>query len=133
MKPLFTIIAIATLLFTLSNCGFGVTAKSAEPTANKFYELIKNEELHKMEALLDESAGSKDEWMSVLEAQKSALGKLLKYDKKVGFHTSINNGVTSVELNYECEYENGITDETLWLKQVKKGFKITGYEYKARQ
>lgn len=133
MKPLFSFLSILSVLLLMNSCGFGVTAKTAEPTANKFYEVLQSREYHKLDALMDETAGSKDEWLDVLELQHEALGDLKSFDKKVGFHTSINNGVTSVELNYECEYENGITDETIYLKQVKKGFKVTGYEYKARQ
>ena len=117
----------------MNGCGFGVKAKTAEPIATKFYEILQSKEYNKLEAIMDESAGSKDEWMAVIDLQNEVLGDLKSFDKKLGFNTSINNGITSVELNYECQYENAVTDETLYLKQGKKGFKVTGYEYKARQ
>ena len=123
---------MATLFIGSYGCGFGVTAKSAEPTANKFYELLKDRDYDKIELIIDDAAGPKEDWIKVLKEQE-VLGNLKSYKKKMGFHTSINNGVTTVELDYECEYDNATTDEKLMLKKVDKGFKLAGYEYKARQ
>ena len=133
MKPLLSILSFVSIALIMNGCGFGVKAKTAEPIATKFYEILQSKEYNKLEAIMDESAGSKDEWMAVIDLQNEVLGDLKSFDKKLGFNTSINNGITSVELNYECQYENAVTDETLYLKQGKKGFKVTGYEYKARQ
>lgn len=132
MKKLFPLAILAVLFVTLYSCGIGVTAKSAEPTANKFYELLKERNYDKIELIIDDAAGPKEDWIKVLQDQE-VLGNLKSFKKKTGFHTSINNGVTTVELNYVCEYDNGTTDEKLMLKKVDKGFKLAGYEYKARQ
>ena len=129
-RPVLFLSFIAAFLFVLGSCGFGKIADSAKPAAEKFYEHMKAHEYEAMEKMLY-SGADVEEWMNVIR-QKEVLGEMTSFKKNIGFSSSINNGVTTVELNYTCKYDEGTTAEKITLIQEGEAFKVYGYEYKQK-
>ena len=125
-----TLLIISTVVL-LSACGFGKAAKSAEPVAEKFYEMQASDNLSQLESILDEgalAANSIEEWKSVIQ-QKKDCGAFVSSEKKMGFHTSIDNGITSVTLNYKTSYESCVYHEKIVLVERNGTYKVYSYEY----
>ena len=53
-------------------------------------------------------------------------GKLQSFEKGMGFNTSIQNGISTVQLNYDLTYEKGEVTYGFVLVDRGAGFKIEG-------
>ncbi len=135
MKYLKLIIPVFLLCsFSIISC---LSVDKAQITADEFFEALNNENEEKMEALLDPisviDAGIKDDFYNVFNQHKQGFGKVISH-KRYGFHTSTNDGVTTVALKFKCETEKG---SRLYesLKFVKRGnnYKIYEYQYNISQ
>ncbi len=129
MRTLF--ILFAGLALVLNSCGFKKEADSAEKYAEQFYQHMQNDNMPAIEKMLDAaalSASPADQWKEVIQ-RKNDFGKLESYKKDIGFHTSINNGVTMVSLRYTCKYTNLTFYEKLVLVKRGNEFKVYSYEY----
>lgn len=129
MKPLF--ILLSGLALILNSCGFGKEADKAEKYAAQFYAHMQKGDMDAILAMLDTealAASPADTWITVIES-KNTFGKLESFKKDIGFHTSINNGVTTVSLRYTCKYTNTEFHEKVVLVKRGKEFKILRYEY----
>lgn len=130
MKSL-NFIIILSISVVFCSCGFGKAAKNAEPVADKFYAMQKTDNYNQLEAILDEgalAANTIEEWKSVIQRKKDC-GSFVEAKKKMGFHTAINNGLTTVTLNYKTTYETCVYHEKLVLVQRNSGYKVYSYEY----
>jgi len=127
MKAITLLISLA---FIVGSCGFGDTAKTAEPTADKFYKLLEKRDYDAIVKLIDlKGTGTNaQDWVDVL-VKREVLGEQKKVKKNMGFNTQYKNGVTTVELTYSCELENGTTSEKIILVERGEVFKIFGYEF----
>ena len=133
MKKLITptILPLLFLVATLSGCGFGNEAEKAEKTVEQFYTLLAEKDYDKAMEMVDEESLAitpYENWKEIL-VQKETLGKFKGYKKEVGFNTHYNNGVTTVDLNYTCNFSKTKLHEHFTLAKRKEGFKILLYEY----
>jgi len=127
-KFVFPILTIAFLCLALGSCG---ATEAAEKTVDTFYEILKSKNYDNIEALIDQEALTIDPietWQQIL-VNKESMGDLESYSKDTGFNTSINNGITTVKIDYTCEYTNGPIYEKFTLVDRGEGFKIRMYEY----
>lgn len=116
------------LLFIMSGCK---SAEQAKEQADQFYEHLKNRDYAPIYDMLDAEA-LKESPIEVIEevfAQKEEYGKLKRVEKKVGFNTTTNNGMTYVTLNYKCYYDKLTFHERLVFVKRNKGFKIYSYAF----
>jgi len=116
---------------TFSSCGIGEDSAEAQTFVEEFYGYLSEKDYDKAMSMVDEDSKKitpQDEWLKIL-TQKESLGKFNGYEKSMGFNTHYNNGVTTVELNYTCNYEKMEVYEKFTM--VKRGdvYKIMSYEY----
>ena len=119
------------LTITLNSCGIGEQTKAAEIVAEKFYKNLSEKDYDKAMSLIDEESfeiSTKEEWLAIITNKESS-DKFLGYTKGIGFNINTKNGITTVKLDYTCNYENRTIYERL--KMVKRGnsYKIMSYEY----
>ena len=119
------------LTITLNSCGIGEQTKAAEIVAEKFYKNLSEKDYDKAMSLIDEESfeiSTRKEWLAIITHKESS-GKFLGYTKGIGFNINSKNGITTVKLDYTCNYENRTIYERL--KMVKRGnsYKIMSYEY----
>ncbi len=135
MKNLKIIIPIFLLSsFLIISCE---SVDKAQITADEFFEAFNNENEAKMESLLDPvsviDAGIKNDFYNVFNQHMQGFGKVISH-KRYGFHTSTNDGITTVVLKFKCETEK---ETRLYesLKFVKRGneYKIYEYQYNINQ
>lgn len=116
--------------------GFGLlfgscqSAKKAEQTANTFFELLVKQKPSAAEKLVDtgtlNTAGFSEQVKALCKNDQD--GKFLSYEKRVGFNTSINNGITVVQLNYKLIYENAEYLRAVSLTDRGNGFVISSIQ-----
>ena len=72
-------------------------------------------------SLIDEESfeiSTKEEWLAVITNKESS-GKFLGYKQDIGFNIKTKNGITTVKLDYICNYEHHTLYERLIM--VKRG------------
>ena len=120
---------IFVLLLTMNSCGLGQAKEDAEKTIDVFHQHMKVHNHEAMLKMIDKKAlkvTSKEEWLEIFEAM-DRLGKIKKITQDSGFNTSINNGVTTVELSYTIVFDEGTKSENFIMRKRGKEFKILGY------
>lgn len=117
-------------IFSLSSCE---SVDEAQKVADSFYEAFNTENQAAMDTLLDKQsvidAGIKEDFYNVFDQHWKAFGKVNSHSR-YSFSTNSNNGVSTVELNFNCETEKGSTVyEKLNFIKRGNGYKIIAYEY----
>ena len=119
------------LAATLNSCGIEEQNKAAESVAEKFYKNLSDKDYEKAMSLIDEESfeiSTKEEWLAVI-TNKESLGKFLGYKKDIGFNINTKNGITTVKLDYTCNYEHHTLYERLIMVKRGEFYKIMFYEY----
>lgn len=134
MKRLYSFsILFVSIAFLLSSCGFGDAAEKAEKQADKYHKFMKAGNENAMLNMIHED-GMKDDGDRFRELMHTMATEttITKIEKTIGFNTSINNGVTTVRLNYTLHDKNhGTIIEEIVLQDSKDGvMKIIALNYK---
>lgn len=122
-------ILILSLIFIISGCGLSSDNKAAEKTAVEFYTALKSGDAAKAASLCgtDEVMTTKA-WQDLFAQNLNSLGKVVAFDKGSGFNVSIENGASTVLLNYNVTYEYAKSKDSLSIIETGDGFKIYKYE-----
>lgn len=114
-----------TLLF--ASCG---SVDAGEKTANQFFKLLVEAQYDKAEKMLDRPLGDTTNYIAQMQAmgENSVDGKLKSAKKSMGFSTSINNGITTVELSYTLVYERGKRNVEVVIVDRGSGNKIASVQ-----
>ena len=67
-----------------------------------------------------------EQWLQIFE-DMDEFGEIQSIKQKPSFHSSYENGVTTVELNYTIEFEAETFNEQLILQKESETFKIKGF------
>lgn len=131
IKPL-SILFVAFMTFSISSCGLKAEADEAGKYVEDFYKKMKDNDYEAMLEMVDEEglkASTEDQWLAVFK-QKEALGEFEGYDEGLGWHTSINNGVTKVQVDYTTHYADfeNVYERFVLVKRGEE-FKILSYQY----
>lgn len=128
MKKLLNLNLVALVSILILSCG---SVGDASKQAEQFHELFKQKNFDQITQMISEEgleATPAEDWKNLFKTVIEKKGDLKSY-KKTGFHTQMNNGVTTVELNYTLNF----ADETLYEKLtfIKKGddYKILGWKF----
>jgi hypothetical protein len=116
----------------VSSCGLADEGASAEVEAAVFHNHMKKNNHDAMVKMLSDEAlliTPEEEWRSIFQ-RVEATGKIKSIEKKTGFNTKINNGVSTVELNYTITFENSTVNEQLILtRKGEEKFKVAGIQF----
>ena len=126
-----TVFPLMMLTTALTSCGIGEQTKAAESVAEKFYKNLSEKDYDKAMSLIDEESfeiSTKEEWLAVLTNKESS-GKFLGYKKDIGFNIKTKNGITTVKLDYICNYEHRTLYERLIMVKRGESYKIISYQY----
>lgn len=133
MKPLlFTFTFILSCITILGSCGLGDAAEESEKYANMFHTHLKNQDAQGMMEMIHEDALATNKEDFELLIQTLANNTPVKTIKKdIGFNTKVNNGITTVTLNYTLTLEDGgeVTEEMVLRDSIDGGMKIMGLKY----
>ena len=126
LPPLFLFSLL--LIFVMAGCK---SANESEKHADHFYEYLKDHDYESIYEMLDAETlkESPIEIVAGVFEQKEAYGKLNKVEKKVGFNTKTQNGLTFVTLDYTCTYDKLTLHERLIFVKRNEDFKIYSYEF----
>lgn len=118
---------------TISSCALKEDADEAKVTVEKFYQKMKDQDYDALAEMIDDeglAANTKEEWITVIK-RKETLGDFKGYDEGFGWHTSINNGVTEVQVDYITHYEQleDVYERFVLIKRGKDGFKVLNYQF----
>ena len=116
-------------LFALNSCGLGEAKTEAQAAAKIFHKHMRNRDHESMVNMIHSEGLTltpKEEWLKLFKGL-DVLGKIKNIKQDMSFHTSIENGVTTVELNYTIDYIKRTMNEQLILKKEGKTFKLIGY------
>lgn len=132
MKKIIALSLLFVVPALISACGgIGKNANEAEKVGERFYKNLENRDYDIIITMLDPEAvkaSPVEDWKRVLE-NKEAYGELESWSKKIGFHSSINNGVSTVTLNYKTKYtQYDFHEKIIFVKRGDK-YKILRYEY----
>ncbi|XOV66453.1 MAG: hypothetical protein ACFHU9_12575 [Fluviicola sp.] len=134
MKPnlIFPALFIS-LSFLLAGCGFGDAADVAAKQADKYHKFLQAGNENAMLNMVHEDGIAHDEeGFRGLMHKMATETNITKVEKQMGFNTSINNGITTVRLNYTLHDKNhGKITEEIVLQDSKEGvMKIIALNYK---
>lgn len=128
----FSLLLISTV-FILSSCGLGDTAEKAETFADKYHNFLKaGNETAMLDMIHEEGMASDSASFVALIHKMATETTITKVEKKMGFNTSIKNGVATVRLDYILyDKEHGKIKEEIVLKDAEDGvMKIVALNYK---
>jgi len=117
-------------LLSLSSCD---SVNEAQLVSDSFFTAYNNEDQAVMDTLFDKElivdAGMKDDFYKVFDQHWKTFGKITSHSR-YSFLTKTNNGLSTVELSYNCETEKGsdVYEKLIFVKRVE-GYKIISYEY----
>jgi len=123
---------LISLTFVLFGCGFGDAAKKAEKQAAKYHKFLMAGNANAMLDMIHEDGMAQDgENFIKLIRMIADDSEVTKVTKSPGFNTQINNGVTTVRLNYVLHDKNqGEITEEIVLQDSKDGaMKIISLHY----
>ncbi|MBI3133680.1 MAG: hypothetical protein HYZ14_03300 [Bacteroidetes bacterium] len=124
-RTFYALIAIMACVF--SSCGVG----EAEDTASEFHKKLDNREyMHIVENMIDKETleeTGEAEWFEVFEYVEATWGTAESRNEDFDFESAINNGITTVELNYTVNYPSKTMYERLFLVDRGSGFRVTGF------
>lgn len=117
---------------SISSCALKEEADEAKVTVEKFYQKMNDKNYDALAEMIDEeglAANTKEEWISVIK-QKESLGDFKGYDEGIGWHTSIDNGITKVEVDFTTHYEllNDLYERFVLIKRGDE-FKVLSYQF----
>ena len=106
----------------LTSCG---STDAAEKTSKKFFKLLISGEIENANKLVATGLDAETQLDQIkMLAEDPTMGKLVKAEKKMGFNTQVNNGITSVKLPYELKYEKQTLNREVTIVNRGAGFKI---------
>lgn len=123
---------IVASLFILNSCGIGDATKEAEKTAKTFHQHIMKQDYASMVNMIHSEGLAmtpKEDWLELFKSLES-LGEIKSIKQNMSFNTSINNGITTVELSYTIKYTDKTMTERLILRKDSDTFKLMGYSIK---
>lgn len=126
---------LVSLTFILFGCGLGDATEKAEKQAAKFHKFMKAKNENAMLDMMHEDAMAQDgDNIRKFIHQLATESNISKVEKSSGFNTSIENGVTTVRLNYVLhDKSSGKITEELTLRDSKDGvLKILAMSFKKR-
>jgi hypothetical protein len=111
-------ILLSGLLFVLAQCG---SADAGAKTADDFFTHLQKGEFDQAKNMVDLPVGDDSDLVAAFQAMVNnpVNGKMQSFKKLMGFKTNINNGVTTVQLQYKLIYEKG--DRTFDVVIVNRG------------
>jgi hypothetical protein len=126
-KYAFSIFFFLGIGFLFTSCG---SADAAEKTSNSFFALLIKGQYAKAEKMVDRPPGDTTDFIAQMQAlgENQVNGKLKSAKKSIGFSTSINNGVTTVELPYILVYEKGERRVQVVIVDHGSGYKIASVQ-----
>lgn len=129
---LFPFILLIVGSISISSCALKEEADEAKLTVEKFYQKMKENDYEAIVDMIDEeglAANTKEEWIAVIK-QKEDLGDFKGYDEGIGWHTSINNGITKVQVDYTTHYDllENVYERFVLVKRENK-FKVLSYQF----
>ena len=109
------------------------STEEAEKLADEYHKKLQAEQdEYIVDHLVDPeqlSLDGRDAWLGLFDLVHS-WGKITNVTKSMGFHKNYNNGVTTVDLDYELEFEPRLTvQEKISLIDRGDGYKVWGVEY----
>lgn len=111
----------------LSSCG----VNDAENFADLFHaKMDAGEYQYIVDHMIDEEGlriDSKEQWLAFFEQSEITWGKAQSRETNFDFQSEYNNGITSVELNFEVQYPSKKMYERLYLVDRGEGFKVSGF------
>ncbi|MCH2224178.1 MAG: hypothetical protein MK066_05360 [Crocinitomicaceae bacterium] len=119
------------LVITFSSCK---QTKQAGIVADQFYEFLMQKNYDGAIELIHSDAlmiTAKDDWLQLLQ-NKESIGKMKSFERNMGVNTKINNGVTTVSLNYTTTYGDTEFKDEIILRNEGKDFKVYGYSTNAK-
>jgi len=128
-SAIFSIGLIFVALITLSGCGLREANDEAAKEISKFHKHMKNGNHSAMVNMFDDEAlraTPRREILTLFERIEQ-FGKVKNVTQNMGFNSSINNGVTTVELSYTIEFEDRTMQEEFTMRKTGDKFKILGY------
>ncbi len=122
-KSLTFFILFLGLALSLTSCG---SADKAQKTSDQFFHLIIKHKYSEAAKMINTVGATNAQMETALEqiADHPTFGKLKSAEKGMGFNTQINNGITSVTLNYNLTYEKSEESMEVVLVDRGSGFKI---------
>lgn len=116
-------IALIGISFLFSSCG---TTKKAEAAAQKFMKFLVRGQMSNALGMAYSPGIPKSDVLEALNAIRNhpQYGVLKSAKQQWGFNTQMNNGVTTVTLNYLMKYENGDINAEVMLVDMGGGFKV---------
>jgi hypothetical protein len=102
MKPLvYTFTFILSCVTLLGSCGLGDAAEESEKYANLFHSHLKNQDEQGMMEMIHEDAlaTNKEDFEQLIKTLSNNT-RVKTVKKDIGFNTNVNNGITTVTLNY---------------------------------
>ncbi|MBL7897550.1 MAG: hypothetical protein JNJ99_03360 [Crocinitomicaceae bacterium] len=125
MKRNFLVI-LTILTVIVTSCGVG----PAEETADEFHKKLDAGEYdYIVENLIDEEILNQtgpEVWYNMFDQIEALWGKAKERKQDFGFKSNMNNGVTTVQLDYVVEFEGYTVYERMFLVDRGKGSKISG-------
>jgi hypothetical protein len=133
MKPLvYTFTFILSCVTLLGSCGLGDAAEESEKYANLFHSHLKNQDEQGMMEMIHEDAlaTNKEDFEQLIKTLSNNT-RVKTVKKDIGFNTNVNNGITTVTLNYTLTLEDGaeVAEEMILRDSQKGGMKIMGLQY----
>jgi|GEM_PF-3580793 len=119
----YSFVLLSGLMFILTQCG---SADAGAKTADRFFSTLVKGNFEKAAKMVALPIGDTTDIISQLQAMADnpVNGRLINFKKSMGFSTTINNGVTRVELPYVLTYEKGTQSFTVIIENRGRGNKI---------
>ena len=120
---------IVVSLFLLNGCGLSESKKEAQSSAKIFHKSMMNHDHASMIKMIHPEGlkvTPEEQWLQIFE-DMDEFGEIQSIKQKPSFHSSYENGVTTVELNYTIEFEAETFNEQLILQKESETFKIKGF------
>lgn len=119
----YSFVLLSGLIFTLAQCG---SADAGAKTADRFFSTIIKGNFERAAKMVELPVRDTTDIIAQLQvmANNPVNGQLISFKKSVGFSTTINNGVTTVELTYVLTYEKGTQSFTVITENRGRGNKI---------
>ncbi len=119
----FSFILLTGLLVTLAQCG---SADAGTKLADLFFSTLIKGNFQKAAKMVELPAGDTSDLIAQLKRLENnpANGQLMSFKKSMGFSTSIENGVTTVQLPYVLKYEKGTQSFNVVIKNRGNGNRI---------
>ena len=129
------LLSISVIFITVLSFSSCESVGEAQESADKFFSAMKSNDYETALSFFDETMfeqHGKEKLMNLLMQRNNVWGKIISFSK-YGFHTSTNNGVTTVVLKFKVDSEKGKVYERLEFIKRNDLYKLNGYFFNPDQ